>query len=192
MSNAEVLESHPLRVFERNPDGGLPESEVSLFLARSGVGKTTALINFALDSMLAGNRVFHFSVGMMSDKVHEYYKEVFQEYQRVYRENREMDGWKALNDLLMVISYHSADRMMEDLENEIQTVESSAHVEPALILVDGLDFGSNSNKQLETMAHCAKKYNVRILATMRIHRNADGSVDLDHRHEIARKHARLV
>ncbi len=192
MSNAEVLESHPLRAFEREPEGGFPESEVSLFLARSGVGKSAALINFAIDSMLAGNRVFHFSVGMTSDKVHQYYEEIYQEYRKAYQDNREMDDWNTLNHRLMVISYRDADKMIDDLEPEIQTIATSAHLEPALIIVDGLDFGPNSTHHLKLMAESAKTHEVKILSAMTVHRTADGCVDVESPHQTARHSVRRI
>lgn len=192
MSNAEVLETHPLRIFERDPNGGFPESEVSLFFARSGVGKSGALINFAIDSMLGGNRVFHFSVGMTSDKVHQYYKEIYSQYRKAYQDNREMDNWDRLNQQLMVISYPSVGHMVDDLEREIQTIESSAHVEPAMVLVDGLDYSDQTEHHLNLLAQSAKKYEVKILAAIRVHRFADGGVDIEHPHQTARKYVRRI
>ena len=66
MSEADVNESHPLRQLEQG--GGLTDPGMSLLVARSGVGKSAALINFALDLLLQGKQVLHFTVGMPHDK----------------------------------------------------------------------------------------------------------------------------
>lgn len=176
MNAEDVIESHPLRLLEG--DKSIPKGEVSLLLARSGVGKSAALINFALNEIIQGNHVFHFSAGMPSEKTHSYYQKIFGDYTRNYPK-AQASSWEEVYHHFTVISYLDASKMIEDLDSEIQTILSGTDVTPSLILVDGLDFPTGSAGELSRLEDVAKKYNVKLLTSLRIHRNLAGDLDLD-------------
>ena len=176
MSQEDVIEGHPLRMLKG--DEGLPNGEASLMLARSGDGKSAALINFALDEMLQGNHVFHFDVGMPSDRVHEYYKNIFGAFASHYHPDKNAT-YDDLYNHFTVISYQDADRMVADLDAEIDTLLANANVKPSLILVDGVDFCENTVANIDTLNAVAAKHGVKMLASLRIHRKSGGELDLD-------------
>ena len=175
MNAEDVIESHPLRLLEGRK--AVPKGEVSLILARSGVGKSAAIINFGLDEILSGNQVYHFSAGMPSEKTHQYYQKILVDYTRIYPPTKDY-AWEDVYQHFTVISYLDPEKMIEDLDSETETILSSTHLKPSLILIDGLDFGDNTGEHLAIMDRVAKKHNVKLLASMRIHRNAEGIVDL--------------
>ena len=172
----EVIDNHPLRLLDE--ETGVPEADLSVVLARSGVGKTSVLINFALDTLLQGKKVLHFCAGMDSEKVHDYYQEIFQELSKEIPEFRGV-AWAELNQRLMVISYREAGHMIQELDKELTTLEENAHIEPSLLIVDGLDGDDASSEHLNILKTNAKKHGYKTLASMTIHRNHDGSINLD-------------
>lgn len=173
----EVIDNHPLRLLDEKT--GIPEAGLSVVLARSGVGKSAALINFALDTLLQGKKVLHFSAGMDSEKVHDYYQEIFQELSNAFPEFRGIT-WAEINQRLLVISYREANHMMQELDRELTTLEDNAHVEPSLLIVDGLDMDDASNEHLAILKDkAAKAHGYKTLASMTIHRHEDGSINLD-------------
>ncbi|CAM2009238.1 hypothetical protein [Acanthopleuribacter pedis] len=180
----EVNDNHPLRLLDEKT--GLPNAEISLILARSGVGKSAALINFAIDTLLDGHQVLHFSAGMDSAKVHDYYQEIYTAFLKFNPEDRS-HPWEELNNHLMVVSYRDSQRMINDLDEEIETIHRQARLSPSLVIVDGLDFDGNAEGQLRRLHNLAGKHKLRILSSMRIHRNADGSLDLEGPRQIAMK-----
>ena len=180
----EVIDNHPLRLLDK--EKGIPEADLSLVLARPGVGKSAVLINFALDTLLQGKKVLHFCAGMDSERVHEYYQEIFQELSREISEFRGI-AWAELNQRLMVISYREASHMLQELDKELTTLENNAHVEPSLIVVDGLDSDEASQEQLAILKEkAAAKHGYRTLASMTIHRHQDGSINLEDPVELVR------
>ncbi len=177
MNAEDVIESHPLRLLEG--DKAIPKGEISLLLARSGVGKSAALINFALNEILQGNHVLHFSAGMASEKTHHYYQKIFNDYTKHHPEVPN-GSWEEVYHHFTVVSYLDAGKMIEDLDTEIDTIISSTQVRPTLIVVDGLDFPEEADrKHLAAMEAVARKYNVKLLASLRIHRKMAGEVDLE-------------
>ena len=182
----EVIDNHPLRLLDE--ETGLPEAELSVVLARSGVGKSAVLINFALDTLLRGKRVLHFTAGMDSEKVHDYYQEIFHELSQNIPQFNGVN-WPELNQLLMVISYQDANRMVGDLEKELNTLKENAHLEPTLLVVDGLDGDNATQENLNTLKAISKTYGYKTIASLTIHRNANGSVDLDRPSELVQSHS---
>jgi len=177
MSAEDVVEGHPLKLLDEK--ACLPENELSLIIARSGVGKSAALINFALEQLIAGKQVLHFCAEMTSEKVHQYYQEIFEELARVAPAAAGDVAWNDVFNHFTVISYADAERMVDDLDNEIQTLLSSAQVKPALVVVDGLGVDDRASEELAKLKRAAAHCQVKILAAMLIHRNNHGDVDLE-------------
>ena len=184
MSEADVIDSHPLRLLEEQT--GLHKAEFGLILARSGVGKSAALINFGLGAVLKDKQVLHFSAGMASEKVHQYYQEIHKKLTDHHPGSGDI-SWEKVYHQFMVISYSDSRRMVEDLENEIQTLLNNVQIKPHLILVDGLDVDDHAEKNLARLAQIAQSFDIKMLVSMRIHRNADGDIDLEGPLKIARE-----
>lgn len=189
MSNEDVVESHPLRVLDDKT--GLPDAEMSLLLARSGVGKSAAMINFALDTLIQGGQVLHFCAAMHSEKVHEYYQEIFKDLSAQYP-NTNAVSWDYVNNHLTVVSYSAPEKMVADISAEVATLYEGTHHKAALLIVDGLDFGEQTDHELEVVRNVASKHEVKTLASLRIHRKPTGDLDMDSPLEIARRHASHV
>jgi hypothetical protein len=176
LSAEDVIENHPLRLLDQKT--GLPEAELGIILARSGVGKSAALINFALDSLLKGEQVLHFCAGMASEKVHEYYREIYTDFTDLYCESKNTP-WDELDRHLMVISYLDAEKMIADLDSEVETIHEGTKLSPRLIVVDGLDFDEQIEAALAKVKGCAQKHKSSLLASVRIHRDSSGEVDIE-------------
>ena len=176
MNEGEINESHPLRELEK--EGGLADPGMSLLVARGGVGKSAALINFALDLLLQGKQVLHFSAGMPSEKTHQYYHKIYNDFIKDIPADQKRT-WDDVYHNFTVVSYLEPQNMIADLEQEIQTIITSAKLSPSLIVVDGLEINDQTSATLQAMNRAAQNNKVRILASVRIHRKTDGHVDLD-------------
>jgi len=58
---------------DRALKGGIRRGELGCVLAQTGVGKTTALINFGFGAMVAGHKVVHYSLEMHQDDIKKRY-----------------------------------------------------------------------------------------------------------------------
>jgi len=189
MSEADNNESHPLRQLEK--EGGLADPGMSLLVARSGVGKSAALINFALDLLLQGKHVLHFTADMTSEKAHQYYQKIYNDFSRSYP-GSERPSWDDVYQNFTVISYLEPMNMIQDLEKEIGTVIESANVSPALIVVDGLEINDQTPDTLQSIQRAATAHKTRILASIRIHRDTNGHVDLERPLKLVANHTDFI
>lgn len=185
----EVIDNHPLRLLDQ--ETGLPEADLSVVLARPGVGKSAVLINFALDTLVQGKKVLHICSGMDSEKVHEYYQEIHNELTEQSAEFAKL-SWADINNNLLVISYTSAESMVADLDNELTTLEDSVHLEPSLLVLDGFDVDGMKEQHLKLLKDIAQKHRYKTLASFTIHRNEDGSVNLDQPIELVKNYSQHV
>ena len=176
MSVEDVIESHPLRLLEGQK--AVPKGEISLMMARHGVGKSAALINFALDEIMKERKVLHFSVGMGSEKTHHYYQKIFKDNNQRYLSSHQKT-WEDIYHQFTVVSYLDVGKMVADLDDEIETILGSTDGNPSMIVVDGLDFDAHTEKHLAVLSEVAKKRGTKVLVSLILHRNGGGEVDLD-------------
>lgn len=189
MSEADVIESQPFALMAEHLD--IPDSKLSLFLARHGVGKSAVLINLALDQLLAGHQVLHFTTGMTSEKTHQYYQELFTDYTRHYPANA-TKTWDEVYQNFTVVSYMEIENLIADLESEMHTIVDNANIHPSLVLIDGLESNEQTAQDLARIKAVAEEHHARFAAGMNIHRNGDGAVNLEKPLSLAKEHAANV
>jgi hypothetical protein len=74
----ELIERSPVRIFEQSIKGGLMAGELGIVAAPSGIGKTSVLVQLALDKLLRNERVIHVSF-TNTNYVLAWYEEIFNE-----------------------------------------------------------------------------------------------------------------
>ncbi len=188
MNDESVTEAQPLHLVGGFVD--VPESALSLFLARHGVGKSAVLINLALDQLIDGKQVLHFTTGMTSEKTHQYYKELFQEYSRHYSTYGK--SWDDIYHNFTVVSYMETANMIDDLENEMHTIVDNANLHPSLVILDGLEASEQTVHDLARIKAVAQEHHARFAAAMVIHRHSNGAIDFDRPLAMAKENARNV
>ena len=78
MDKKELLASSPVRFFE--PTGAaLDEGEIGLLTAKKGLGKTSILVQFGIDTLLKDKAIVHVSFNQKSENVITWYSSVLAE-----------------------------------------------------------------------------------------------------------------
>ena len=185
MIKEEVNEIRTVEAFLKHENGGLPSSKLTLVFARSGVGKSSFAVNFGLNSALKGEQVLHFSVGMTSERVHEYYHEVFLDLAKTSSVTK--NAWSNVKKKFTVITYLKPSNLLNQMEEEIKTLVEAGHMSPKLIILDGIDFHEKSSEKLALFAAMAEHQDIPVLMTMRIHRDDDGHLALEEPLHVAQK-----
>ena len=85
MLKKDLILKNPLRAWEPDTGRNTATPRLGLVIAPRGAGKTAVLVQFALDSVLRGNRVIHVSIGQSLEKTKEWYEDLFQELSRSYK-----------------------------------------------------------------------------------------------------------
>jgi hypothetical protein len=182
----EVYDLKATDAFLQHAQGGLPQGKLSLVFARSGVGKSTFAVNFAINAALQAKHVLHFSVGMTSERVHEYYHEVFLDWARHNQTPKHQ--WADCKRHFTAITYPEAGDLLNNLEREVTTLCDAGQLNTGMIIIDGWDFVPEEHDQFARLAELAKKQYVPLLMTLRIHRHDNGQLDIESPFQAAYHH----
>lgn len=160
MIKEELIQRSPVRIFEKSIHGGLKAGEIGVIASPSGIGKTSVLVQLALDKLLQGGRVIHVSFTQHTHYVFAWYEDIFNEF--VKRKNLDRAG-EVKNELVKnrILLNFSQDgvtgpQILQSLKALI--VEGGFRAES--IIVDGFDFRRTSRERMEAVKAGAKELGV--------------------------------
>jgi KaiC/GvpD/RAD55 family RecA-like ATPase len=140
MVKEELIQRSPLRIFEQSIHGGLNAGEVGIIVSQPGIGKTSMLVQLAMDKLLQGKKVIHVSFTQHTHYVLAWYEDIFNELiSRKKLENAaEVKDETVKNRVLMNFNQEvmSNEQILRSLRAMI--VEGGFAAES--IIVDGFDF----------------------------------------------------
>ena len=140
MLKEELIAKSPVRLLEKSIEGGLKAGNIGVIASRKGIGKTSVLVQLALDKLLQGEKVIHVSFTAHTSYVISWYENIFSELAK--RKNLEKLG--DIKDNLV------KDRVIMNFSQEAVTIDQILHSLRAMIneggfkaktlIVDGYDF----------------------------------------------------
>jgi hypothetical protein len=144
---SELVQRSPMRVFEKSIHGGLKAGEIGVIASTSGIGKTSVLVQIALDKLLQEKKVIHVSFTQHTGYVLAWYEDIFDEFIRKKNlENaRDVKDEIVKNRVLMNFSQDgvTGDQVLRSLRAMI--VEGGFKAE--YLIIDGFDF-SRTDREL--------------------------------------------
>jgi hypothetical protein len=127
-------------VFEKSIHGGLKAGEIGVIASPSGLGKTSVLVQIALDKLLQEKKVIHVSFTQHTDYVLTWYEDIFDEFiKKKNLENaREVKNEIVKNRVLMNFNQDgvSGDQILRSLRAMIVGGGFKAEY----LIIDGFDF----------------------------------------------------
>jgi hypothetical protein len=140
MVKQELIQRSPVRIFEKSIHGGLRAGEIGIISSQSGIGKTSVLVQIALDKLLQTKKVIHVSFTQHTDYVLAWYEDIFDEFiKKKNLENvRDVKNELIKNRVLMNFNQDgvSSDQILRSLRAMI--VDGGFKAEA--LIIDGFDF----------------------------------------------------
>ena len=136
----ELIQRSPIRILERSIHGGLKAGEIGIIASLNGVGKTSVLVQLALDKLLQGKKVIHVSFTQHAHYVLAWYEDIFSEF--ISRKNLENAG-EVKNDLVKnrVLMNFNQDGMSKDqIIRGLRAMIVEGGFAAEAIIIDGFDF----------------------------------------------------
>ncbi|MDR1447005.1 MAG: hypothetical protein LBI90_08940 [Treponema sp.] len=162
MVKSELIARSPVRIFEKSIHGGLKSGEVGLIVSSSGIGKTSVLVQIALDKLLQNRKIIHVSFTQNTGYVLAWYEDIFDEFiSRKNLENaQEIRNEVTKNRVLMNFNQDgvTGDQVLKSLRAMI--LEGGFKAES--IIVDGFDFNRMDRSRLENIKNAAQELNLEI------------------------------
>jgi hypothetical protein len=156
MVKQELVQRSPVRIFENSIHGGLRPGEVGIISSQSGVGKTSVLVQIALDKLLQAKKVIHVSFTQHTDYVLAWYEDIFDEFtQKKNLENaRDVKNELIKNRVLMNFNQDgvTSDQILRSLR---AMIVDGAFKADALI-IDGFDFAKMTRERIVAVKDFAR------------------------------------
>ena len=156
--------------YEKMPVSRLEPGEMGVVLARAGAGKTACLTHLALGYLLDKEPVLHVCVDVVPDKVKRWYHNLLKDIFSNQPECKVTDLQHAIEPLRFIMSFLNRTFSPEKLEISIDNLKQQAKFVPALIVLDGLDFG-RARALFEKIGGIARRHSAVVWVSARSHRH---------------------
>jgi len=158
----ELIQRSPIRIFENSIHGGLKAGEIGVIASPSGVGKTSVLVQIALDKLLQGKKVIHVSFTQHTHYVLAWYEDIFDEF--ISKKSLENAG-EIKNDLVKnrVLMNFNQDGMSKDqIIKGLRAMIVEGGFAAEAIIIDGLDFSRIDHERIANVKAFAKELGLAI------------------------------
>ncbi|MDR2743405.1 MAG: hypothetical protein LBB98_14830 [Treponema sp.] len=162
MVKNELVERSPVRVFEKSIHGGLKAGEIGIIAAPSGIGKTSVLVQIALDKLLQGKKVIHVSFTKHTDYVLAWYEDIFEEF--VMKKNLENIA-EVKNDVIknrVLMKFSQEGISGEQINRSLRALITEGGFDAQAVIVDGLDFSPGERERLQGARDFARELGLSI------------------------------
>ncbi len=156
--------------YEKLPVSRLGKGELGVLLARAGAGKTAVLTHLALGYILDREAVLHVCVDVTPDKVKLWYSELLRDTFSAAPQSKLNDLQHEIEPLRFIMSFLNQTFSPEKLETSIENLKSQAKFDPAVIILDGLDFG-RERELFEKIGELARRQSTSVWVSARSHRH---------------------
>lgn len=137
---SELIQRSPVRVFMNSIDGGLKSGELGLIASPSGVGKTSVLVQIALDKLIQGRKVIHVSFTKHTDYVLSWYENIFDEFIRKKNLTDEQDLKSDIVKNRVLMKFTQGGISSEQILRSLKALIKDGGFNADAVIIDGFDF----------------------------------------------------
>ena len=177
MLKSDLILRNPLRLIGSESRDVFPPGGFGAVLARAGVGKTTFLVQIALDSLLKGKNVLHLSLNDPIQKVNLWYQEVFRNIADQYNVKQVEELWESLLPHRFIMTFKVEGFDVPRLQERLTDLTEQQIFSPQMMIVDGLPFDETVETSLSELKTLAQKYGFQVWFTIRTHRHEEPGAD---------------
>jgi len=173
MLKKDLILRNPLRLLGYETDDILPKGGFGAILARAGVGKTSLLVQLALNTLLRSKNVLHISLVDSVKKVNLRYEEVFKNITNQYHLEKTDELWESILPHRFIMTFKVEGFSVPKLEERLSDLTEQGIFFPDMVLIDGLPFDGESRQPLLDLKNLSESYALRTWFAVRTHRHED-------------------
>jgi predicted ATP-dependent serine protease len=154
---SELIQRSPIRIFEQSIHGGLRPGEIGIIASPHGVGKTSVLVQLALDKLLQSKKVIHVSFTQHAHYVLAWYEDIFNEFtSRKNLENApDVKNETVKNRVLM--NFNQDGMSKDQILNSLRALIVDGCFKPESVIIDGFDFSRTDRECVTQVKDFAAK-----------------------------------
>jgi len=162
MVKEELVQRSPVRAFMNSIQGGLEPGELGLIASPSGIGKTSMLVQIALDKLLQGKKVIHVSFTRHNDYVLSWYRDIFNEFIKKKNLENEQDVKNELVKNRVLMRFTQEGVTTEQILKSLKVMIGEGDFKAEDIIVDGLKFAAMDREQISKVKEFAVEMGVSV------------------------------
>jgi len=162
MLKEELIAKSPVRLLEKSIEGGLKVGNIGIIASRKGIGKTSVLVQLALDKLLQGEKVIHVSFTAHTSYVISWYENIFGELAK--RRNLEKLG-EVKDELVknrVIMNFAQEGVSIDQILRSLKAMIIDGGFRAATLIVDGFDFTRATKDQLDKVKGFAKEMDLEV------------------------------
>ena len=162
MVKEELIQRSPVRIFMKSIHGGLRPGELGIIASSSGIGKTSVLVQIALDKLLQGKKVIHISFTKHTDYVLAWYEDIFDEFiKKKNLENQE----EVKNDIVknrVLMKFNQEGLTVDQILRSLRAMIKDGGFAAEYIIVDGYNFTAQEGDRISRIKDFARELELSI------------------------------
>jgi len=177
MLKKDLILRNPLRLLGKEQETILSPGGFGAILARAGVGKTSLMVQLALNSLLSSRNVLHISMNEPVKKVSLWYDEVFRNIAEKYQLSQIDQLWEAILPHRFIMTFKVEGFSVPKLEERLTDLTEQGIFFPNMIIIDGLPFTEGDRSLLQDLKQLALKHALHVWFSIRTHRHETAEAD---------------
>jgi hypothetical protein len=147
----ELIQRSPIRIFEQSIHGGLKAGEIGVIASLTGIGKTSVLVQLAMDKLLQGKKVIHVSFTQHNQYVPLWYEDIFAEFtsKKNLENAAEIKNELAKNRVLM--NFNQDGVTIEQIIRSLRAMIIEGGFKADSIIIDGFDFSRTDKDSINSV-----------------------------------------
>lgn len=154
MDKKDLENLSPVRIFDDVSNGGLKDGEMGLVTAKKGLGKTSVLVQFGIDSLIKDKPIVHVSFDQHSSNVIAWYDSIFAEIAKKKHVEISDVAEEVVRDRI-ILNFNQETFTLPKVVNTIKALKDGGS-KVQTIIVDGLDLGKVSKADVDAISDYVK------------------------------------
>jgi hypothetical protein len=177
MLKNDLIVRNPLRLLEVDDREILSPGAFGAVLARAGVGKTSLIVQIALNTLLHQKNVLHISLNEPVGKVSLWYQEVFERLAQQYNVPQINQLWETIIPHRFIMTFQVEGFSAPKLEERLTDLTAQNIFIPHMIIIDGLPFDDGIGEELQAIKSLAATQGLPVWFTITTHRHESPAED---------------
>ena len=182
MVKEELIQRSPLRIFEQSIHGGLKAGELGIIVSQPGIGKTSMLVQLAMDKLLQGKKVIHVSFTQHTHYVLAWYEDIFDELFSGKKLENAADVKDEIVKNRVLMNFNQEVMSNEQILKSLRAMIVEGAFAAESIIVDGFDFfpagnGAATPEQIANVKAFAKELGLSVWYSCTVKENGQLQYD---------------
>jgi KaiC/GvpD/RAD55 family RecA-like ATPase len=152
----------PVRLFMDSIHGGLKPGELGLVASPSGLGKTSVLVQIALDRLLQEKKVIHVSFVKHTDHVLAWYEDIFSEFIKAKNFDNAAEIKNEITKNRVLMKFNQEAMTVDQIFGSLRAMIKEGHFDAECVIIDGYGFSVSDGAVMEKVREYARDLGVYI------------------------------